>query len=114
MNDPLVGDAASVTIVEKAKRPNTIHANIKMDGTAFDVLIIPAGGFRQPSGLETGIMREDEAGNFRSLDNLVMKGDEVFNFVQREVPPMIDELLEQTGQKNGNRRFNRPTPARAA
>jgi 3-oxoacyl-[acyl-carrier-protein] synthase-3 len=38
-------------------------------------------------------MVEDTAGNFRSLDNLVMKGDEVFNFVQREVPPMIEDLL---------------------
>ena len=26
-----------------------------------------------------------------------MKGDEVFNFVQREVPPMIDNLLERAG-----------------
>jgi hypothetical protein len=31
-----------------------------------------------------------------------------------EASGLIDELLEQTGQKNGNRRFNRPTPARAA
>jgi 3-oxoacyl-[acyl-carrier-protein] synthase-3 len=40
-------------------------------------------------------MNEDSAGNFRSLDNLVMKGDEVFNFVQREVPPMIEQLLDR-------------------
>lgn len=31
-----------------------------------------------------------------------------------EASGLIDELLEQTGQKNGNRRFNRPTQARAA
>lgn len=31
-----------------------------------------------------------------------------------EASGLIDELLEQTGQKNGNRRFHRPTPARAA
>ena len=40
-------------------------------------------------------MVEDANGNFRSLNNLVMKGDDVFNFVQREVPPMIDHLIEQ-------------------
>ena len=38
-------------------------------------------------------MIEDEAGNFRSKENLVMRGDDVFNFVQREVPPMIHTLL---------------------
>ena len=50
-----------------------------------------------PCGSDTSIQMEDEAGNFRSLENLVMKGDEVFNFVQREVPPMIEELLDDAG-----------------
>jgi 3-oxoacyl-[acyl-carrier-protein] synthase-3 len=39
-------------------------------------------------------MLEDVSGNFRSKENLLMKGDEVFNFVQLEVPPMIESLLE--------------------
>ncbi|MCF0176982.1 MAG: ketoacyl-ACP synthase III, partial [Bacteroidales bacterium] len=30
---------------------------------------------------------------------LVMKGDEVFNFVQRVVPPMINHLMEVSGTK---------------
>lgn len=94
-SNPLIGDGASVTIVEKSQKPNTIFANIKMDGTAFDAIIIPAGGFKTPSSPETAEMIEDSIGNFRSLDNLVMKGDDVFNFVQREVPPMIVDLLAQ-------------------
>lgn len=94
---PLAGDAASVTIVEKNPQSNLIHAILKMDGTAHDALIIPAGGFRMPSSKETAEMKEDAAGNFRSLDNLVMKGDDVFNFVQREVPPMIEQLLQNAG-----------------
>lgn len=96
-SNPLIGDGASITIVEKSEKPNTIFANIKMDGTAFDALIIPAGGFKTPSTTATAEMQEDAAGNFRSLDNLVMKGDDVFNFVQREVPPMIEELLAKAG-----------------
>jgi len=92
-SNPLIGDGASVTIIEKSKICNTIFANIKMDGSAFDALIIPAGGFKNPATTETGEMVEDVAGNFRSMDNLVMKGDDVFNFVQREVPPMIEQLL---------------------
>jgi len=96
-SNPLIGDGASVTIVEKSKENNIIHANIKMDGRGSDVLMIPAGGFKIPSSPKTAEMIEDEAGNFRSLDNLVMKGDEVFNFVQREVPPMIEELIKSAG-----------------
>ena len=93
---PLIGDAAAITIVEKCEDDNPIYANIKMDGTGALVLNIPAGGFRMPSTPETAIMEQDSAGNFRSKDNLVMQGDEVFNFVQREVPPMIEHLFEQS------------------
>ncbi len=92
-SNPLIGDGASVTIIENSSENLTIHGNLFMDGTRANALMIPAGGFRLPSSAETAIMEEDINGNFRSLDNLVMKGDEVFNFVQTEVPPMIDSLL---------------------
>lgn len=98
-SNPLIGDGASITIVEKGITENVIYGNLKMDGTGYDALIIPAGGFKLPSNFETAEMKEDDAGNFRSLDHLVMKGDEVFNFVQREVPPMIEDLLIQSKQK---------------
>ena len=91
---PLIGDAASITIVERSENTSTIHANLKMDGTRRDALIIPAGGFRLPSSPETAIQVADAEGNSRSLDNLKMSGSDVFNFVQVEVPPLIEELLE--------------------
>ena len=94
---PLIGDAASITIVEKSDDDSTIYANIKMDGSGAFALNIPAGGFRMPSTPKTALMEQDEAGNWRSKDNLVMQGDDVFNFVQREVPPMIEHLMEQAG-----------------
>lgn len=94
---PLIGDAAAITVIEECEEENPIYANIKMDGTGALVLNIPAGGFRLPNSPETAVMEEDAAGNFRSKDNLVMQGDEVFNFVQREVPPMIEHLYEQSG-----------------
>ena len=94
---PLIGDAAAITVVEECEEENPIYANIKMDGAGAMVLNIPAGGFRHPSSPETAVMEEDAAGNFRSKDNLVMQGDEVFNFVQREVPPMIEHLFDQSG-----------------
>lgn len=94
---PLVGDAAAITVIEKCEEENPIFANIKMDGKGAMVLNIPAGGFRTPSSPETAVMEEDASGNSRSKDHLVMQGDEVFNFVQREVPPMIEHLYEQSG-----------------
>lgn len=92
-SNPLIGDAASITIVEKSDSNTTIYCSIKMDGSGAFALMIPAGGFRQPCNSETSIMHEDESGNYRSTENLVMQGDSVFNFVQREVPPMIEHIL---------------------
>ena len=98
-SNPLTGDAATITIVERSSEPATIQAVLNMDGKGAYVLQIPAGGFKLPCTPETAKVMEDENGNFRSLENLVMKGDEVFNFVQREVPPMIEELLAIAGKK---------------
>jgi 3-oxoacyl-[acyl-carrier-protein] synthase-3 len=96
---PLVGDGASITILERTDDATPIYMNLKMDGTRRDVLRIPAGGMRLPSSPETAVMAEDADGNLRSLDNLVMDGSAVFNFVQVEVPPMIDDLLQTAGKK---------------
>lgn len=92
---PLIGDAAAITIVEKSEDSNPIYMNINMDGAGALALNIPAGGFRMPSSPETSVLEEDMAGNKRAKDHLVMHGDDVFNFVQREVPPMIEHLMEQ-------------------
>ncbi len=92
-SNPLIGDGASITVIEKDEQ-SIIYANVKMDGSGAEALMIPAGGFRLPSNKETSIMETDSSGNIRAKDNLVMKGDEVFNFVQTEVPPMIDDLME--------------------
>ena len=91
---PLVGDGATITIIENSADAEEIDMFIKMDGTSALSLQIPAGGFRLPSTKETAELKEDESGNFRALDHLVMKGDEVFNFVQTKVPEMIQEMFE--------------------
>lgn len=93
-SNPLIGDGASVTIVERSSTENSIYGTIKMNGEFATTLMIPAGGFKLPCSAETAIQQEDANGNFRSLDNLVMRGDEVFNFVQTEVPPMVESLLK--------------------
>ncbi|WP_282125704.1 3-oxoacyl-ACP synthase III family protein [Marinifilum flexuosum] len=97
-SNPLIGDAASITIVEKTPESNEIYSSILMNGSEAKVLQIPAGGFRMPSTQETSAMKEDSSGNYRSLDNLVMEGDKVFNFVQAEVPPIIDRVLNVSGK----------------
>ena len=97
---PLTGDAASITIVESDPNGSTIYGSVQTNGKSADALIIPAGGFRLPSSPETAIMHPDSKGNSRALDHVVMKGDDVFNFVQREVPPMIENLLDKANSSD--------------
>jgi 3-oxoacyl-[acyl-carrier-protein] synthase III len=94
---PLTGDAAAITVVERGPGCGTIHANLKMDGSRHDTLMIPAGGFRIPSTTETAELRDAGENNWRALDHLTMNGAAVFNFVQTEVPPMIEDLLRHAG-----------------
>ncbi len=94
-SNPIVGDGASITIVENDVNGKAIYGAVKVDGKGAEALIIPAGGFKMPSTTETAELKEDQSGNFRALDHLRMKGDDVFNFVQREVPPMIESLLKK-------------------
>lgn len=90
---PLVGDATTITVVENGENED-IYLEVHNDGSRGDALKIPAGGFRVPSTAETAILVDQGDGNFRALDHMHMNGGEVFNFVQAEVPPMLEHALE--------------------
>lgn len=94
---PLIGDAATITIVENSEQQNSIYFNLYMDGSRNHVLKIPAGGFRLPADSRTAEVRDCGDGNLRSQEHLVMDGAEVFQFAQQEVPPMIEELKSYAG-----------------
>ena len=94
---PLIGDAASITVVERDPEDSVIHANLKMDGSRNEALIIPAGGLRLPSSPETAVLEDVGDNNLRAKDHLRMDGSAVFNFVQMEVPELIENLLSTLG-----------------
>jgi 3-oxoacyl-[acyl-carrier-protein] synthase-3 len=96
---PLIGDGASITVIERRPGAKTVEASLKMDGSRREALMIPAGGFCRPSDASTAEMVEDSEGNFRALDNLKMDGSAVFNFVLTEVPELIGGLLADTGTR---------------
>lgn len=93
------GDAASITILENAPDSEKIYASIYSDGKGRDALIMHAGGYRMPRTPETAVLQDIGDGTMAPLNDIWMHGSKVFNFVQREVPPMIEELLEYSGYK---------------
>ena len=87
------GDAATVSVLEWDDNAAESYFSIYNDGTQREALIMHAGGFRMPRSPETAILRDTGHGNMRSYDDLWMDGSAVFNFVQKEIPPAIEELL---------------------
>jgi 3-oxoacyl-[acyl-carrier-protein] synthase III len=55
---PLIGDAATITVVERDSQGGTIHAALKMDGAQGEALVIPAGGMRMPCTPETAELED--------------------------------------------------------
>lgn len=92
------GDGASVSVIENDPAASDIFLSMYNDGSKRNALIIPAGGFRLPRSPETGVMVDIGDGTMRTKNCMWMDGSGVFNFVQREVPPMIDELIAYGGK----------------
>jgi 3-oxoacyl-[acyl-carrier-protein] synthase-3 len=93
---PLVGDAATVTVIRK--NPDWVNEKISItirnDGTSYDKLIIPAGGARKRlQGIEADEI--DSEGNWRSIRDLRMNGRDVFAFTQTVVPTFLQEVMEE-------------------
>jgi 3-oxoacyl-[acyl-carrier-protein] synthase-3 len=95
-SNPLIGDAAAITIIENTDESTSIVGEIRMDGSGAMSLNIPAGGARMPITEETSVLYEDTFGNRRSKNHLVMQGDNVFNFVQTKVPEQIKNIVENS------------------
>lgn len=90
---PLVGDAATLTVLERSPGAAGLDVEIRHDGRGWDKLMIPAGGARRPCAPDTAELAMDEDGNRRALDHLVMQGRDVFAFTQTVVPEFILDFL---------------------
>ena len=93
------GDATAITVFETDENASDIYMNLYNDGTERNALIMHAGGYKMPRSPQTAIPVDIGDGTMKSYDDLWMDGSRVFNFVQKEVPPMIDEILKYANVK---------------
>jgi len=85
------GDCGTATLVSKGKYP--LGVTVNSDGSGYDRLIVPAGGFRQPRSEQTSEVVFDSDKNGRSANDLYMDGMAIFNFAITNVHKDIDNLL---------------------
>lgn len=90
----IFGDGGVAALVEYNEKFGQSWFSLNSDGSRADLIMIPAGGYRHMSSIET--LKEkivDEYGNIRSDEQGYMKGGDVFNFVIREIPKDIKNTL---------------------
>lgn len=98
----IFGDGAIAALVERDNSFGASHFSLHSDGERGNLIMIPAGGYRNMSSAET--VRErvvDDYGNIRSDEQGTMKGADVFNFVISEIPKDIKRLFSLTGEDMG-------------
>ncbi len=94
----LFGDGGIAALVERDPKFGYSFFSLNSDGSRGDLIKINAGGYRNPSSIETLKERVvDEYGNIRSEEQGYMNGGDVFNFVIREIPKDIKRTLEYAG-----------------
>ena len=92
----LFGDGGAATIVSGGER-RIGRAMLGTDGGRGDCFIVPAGGARQPRSAETARLASDASGNFRTAEHVMMNGGGVLDFIKKDVPPLVRELLAREG-----------------
>src|SRR2546425_311175 len=95
----LFGDGAAATLIGSvAADPELIGPFVLgTDGRGANQIIVKAGGLRCPPTPETAVEKEDDAGNWRSEQNLFMDGADVFGFALKTVPEAMRQLLDKCG-----------------
>lgn len=94
----LFGDAASATLIDKSAKYGNSFFSIGSDGENAHLVMIPGGGYRNPSSAET--LKEkivDEQGNVRNDEQAYMLGEDVLSLFMRVMPKDIKGLIDYSG-----------------
>jgi len=89
----LFGDGAGAAVLTESKKSGILSAYLGADGSQSDVLILPAGGSRQPASIETVN---------KKLHTIKMKGNELFRVAVRIMVQTAKKALNEAGLKPSN------------
>ncbi|MFN3789299.1 ketoacyl-ACP synthase III [Massilia sp.] len=92
--DPLFSDAGTATALEYDPDAPPMYFDLNSDGSGYEAIMLPAGGHREPYGLQHALPFKDDDGIWRSPSALVLDGPAVLSFSTQRVPPAVRNLLE--------------------
>jgi len=89
----IMGDAGSASLISREDKAAAINFSLMTDGSRFDKLIVPYGGYRHPSNDESREVKLQAEGGIRSQEHIFMEGMEIFNFAATDVVITIREFM---------------------
>lgn len=99
-NRTIFGDAASATLVSVDGEAEVLDFALGTNGKGANNLIVKSGASRMPENQND--LTFDKNGNPVSSDYLFMNGAQIFAFTQRNVPKVINEVLEKNNLAKEN------------
>jgi len=93
----LFGDAGSAVLIEKREETQDSWISLNADGKRSNMIMIPSGGYRNPSSPESLIEKTHPDGSIRNDEQGIMDGQGVFDFTITDIPTDIKKTLEISG-----------------
>lgn len=94
---PLFGDAGTATAIEFDRKSSGLRFHSATDGSGFETILIPDGGYRNEI-LESSLRIEEiEPGIKRNRISVILDGMNVFSFGISKAPESVKMLSEEYG-----------------
>jgi 3-oxoacyl-[acyl-carrier-protein] synthase III len=90
---PLFGDAGTATAIEFEKGEKGFRFHLASDGSGYETIIIPDGGYRNCVSDSSFEKKEIEPGIKRNRIQLAMDGMNVFSFGIKRAPESVNLLM---------------------
>ena len=98
LNDPLFSDAGTATALEFAPDAAPMYFDLNSDGSGHKAIMLPAGGHREPIGIEHLLAQIDNPqAPWKRGTDLILDGPAVLTFSTRRIPPAVEKLLDYAG-----------------
>ena len=91
---PLFGDAGTATAIEYCEDSEGFRFHLGVDGSGYNAIIIPDGGYRNETTCDSLRLEKIEPGIERHRLHLILNGMDVFSFGITKAPESIRLLAE--------------------